>query len=49
MSSLKCSFDAGGWLQGPITIAHLLTPNRYNSGFGTGRGVVLHTERPGCP
>ena len=42
--SLLCHFDADGWLQGPIAITHVLTPNRYNSGFGTGRGVVLHTE-----
>ena len=42
--SLRCHFDSDGWLQGPIQITHLMTPNRYNSGFGTGRGVVLHTE-----
>lgn len=41
--SLKCHFDADGWLQGPIRITHLLTPN-HGTGFGTGRGVVLHTE-----
>lgn len=41
----KCHFDADGWLQGPITVAHTLTPNRYNSGFAVhGRGVVIHTE-----
>lgn len=41
--SLKCHFDADGWLQGPIKITHLLTPN-HGTGFGAGRGVVLHTE-----
>lgn len=41
--SLKCHFDADGWLQGPVKITHVLTPN-HGTGFGTGRGVVLHTE-----
>ena len=41
--SLKCHFDADGWLQGPIRITHLLTPN-HDGGFGTGRGIVMHTE-----
>lgn len=41
--SLRCHFDADGWLQGPIKIAHTLTPN-HNGGFGTGRGIVMHTE-----
>jgi hypothetical protein len=41
--SLKRHFDPDGWLQGPIRITHLLTPN-HGTGFGTGRGVVLHTE-----
>ena len=42
---MRCHFDANGWLQGPISITHLLTPNRYNSGFSHhGKGVVLHTE-----
>jgi hypothetical protein len=41
--SLKCHFDADGWLQGPARITHLMTPN-HGTGFGTGRGVVLHTE-----
>jgi hypothetical protein len=41
--SLRCHFDADGWLQGPIRIAHTLTPN-HGTGFGTGRGVVMHTE-----
>ena len=41
--SLRCHFDADGWLQGPIKIAHTLTPN-HGTGFGTGRGVVMHTE-----
>jgi peptidoglycan hydrolase-like protein with peptidoglycan-binding domain len=43
MTSLRCHFDADGWLQGPISITHLFTPN-HGTGFGTGRGVVLHTE-----
>ena len=43
MTSLKCHFDSDGWLQGPIRITHLFTPN-HGTGFGTGRGVVLHTE-----
>lgn len=41
--SLKCHFDSDGWLQGPISITHLMTPN-HGMGFGTGRGVVMHTE-----
>ena len=41
--SLRCHFDADGWLQGPIKIQHLLSPN-HGTGFGTGRGVVMHTE-----
>ena len=41
--SLRCHFDADGWLQGPINITHLMTPN-HGTGFGTGRGVVMHTE-----
>jgi hypothetical protein len=43
MTSLKCHFDADGWLQGPIRITHLMSPN-HGTGFGTGRGVVMHTE-----
>lgn len=39
----RCHFDSNGWLQGPISITHLMTPN-HGTGFGTGRGVVLHTE-----
>lgn len=23
----RCHFDADGWLQGPISITHLMTPN----------------------
>jgi peptidoglycan hydrolase-like protein with peptidoglycan-binding domain len=43
--SLKCHFDADGWLQGPIKITHLMTPNRWPSGFATkARGLVQHTE-----
>lgn len=41
--SLRCHFDKDGWLQGPIRIAHTPTPN-HGTGFGTGRGVVMHTE-----
>jgi hypothetical protein len=41
--NLKCHFDGNGWLQGPISITHLFTPN-HGTGFGAGRGVVLHTE-----
>ena len=41
--SLRCHFDANGWLQGPIRLARTLTPN-HGTGFGTGRGVVMHTE-----
>lgn len=41
--SLKCHFDGDGWLQGPISITHVMTPN-HGTGFGTGRGVVMHTE-----
>lgn len=44
MTSLRCHFDPDGWLQGPIRITHLLSPN-HGTGFGTGRGVVLHTEQ----
>jgi hypothetical protein len=39
----KCHFDSDGWLQGPIRITHVLSPN-HGTGFGTGRGVVMHTE-----
>ena len=41
--SLRCHFDKDGWLQGPLRITHVLTPN-HDAGFGTGRGVVMHTE-----
>jgi hypothetical protein len=44
MTSLRCHFDADGWLQGPVSITHLTSPN-HGTGFGTGRGVVLHTEQ----
>lgn len=43
MTGLRCRFDADGWLQGPVRITHMLTPN-HGTGFGTGRGVVMHTE-----
>lgn len=45
--SLRCHFDADGWLQGPVRITHMtaLTPNRYDSGFAVrARGMVQHTE-----
>jgi hypothetical protein len=43
--SLRCHFDADGWLAGPISISHHMTPNRYNSGFAArARGMVQHTE-----
>ena len=40
--TLRCHFDSDGWLQGPIRITHAVPEPR--DGFGTGRGVVLHTE-----
>jgi hypothetical protein len=43
MTNLKCHFDSDGWLRGPISITHLFTPS-HGTGFGTGRGVVMHTE-----
>jgi hypothetical protein len=43
--SLRCQFNADGWLTGPIGISHHMTPNRYDSGFAArARGVVQHTE-----
>jgi hypothetical protein len=43
--SLRCHFNADGWLTGPIAISHHLTPNRFNSGFAArAQGVVQHTE-----
>ena len=43
--SLRCHFDADGRLQGPIRITHVLTPNRYDSGFAVkAKGLVQHTE-----
>lgn len=43
--SLKCHFDADGWLQGPIKITHLTSPNHFPSGFAArARGMVQHTE-----
>lgn len=45
MPDLRCHFDSDGWLQGPISVTHLLTPNRYDSGFSHhAHGVVMHTE-----
>lgn len=43
MTNLRCHFDSDGWLQGPISITHLFTPN-HAMGFGNGQGVVFHTE-----
>ena len=31
--TLRCHFDSDGWLQGPIRITHVLTPNHFPSGF----------------
>jgi len=43
--SLRCHFNADGWLEGPIDISHHMTPNRFDSGFASrARGVVQHTE-----
>ncbi|HEU5387603.1 MAG TPA: hypothetical protein VFV73_17020 [Streptosporangiaceae bacterium] len=43
--SLRCHFNANGWLTGPISISHRMTPNRFNAGFAArARGVVQHTE-----
>lgn len=43
--SLRCHFNADGWLVGPINITHRMTPNRYNSGFAArALGLVFHTE-----
>lgn len=43
--SLRCHFNADGWLTGPIAISRHMTPNRYDSGFAArARGVVQHTE-----
>jgi hypothetical protein len=45
MTNLKCHFDGDGWLRGPINITHVMTPNRYDSGFtDNARGMVQHTE-----
>jgi hypothetical protein len=43
--SLKCHFDADGWLRGAIAITHYTSPNHYASGFADkARGMVQHTE-----
>src|SRR5690242_437280 len=43
--SLRCHFNAEGWLTGPIGISHHMTPNRLDSGFAArAQGVVQHTE-----
>ena len=44
--SLRCHFDANGWLQGPIDIDHQTSPNHFNSGFAAqAKGLVQHTEQ----
>jgi N-acetylmuramoyl-L-alanine amidase len=44
--SLRCHFDADGWLRGPITIHQHKTPNRFDSGFAArAKGLVQHTEQ----
>lgn len=41
----RCHFDADGWLQGPIAITHMTSPNHYPSGFADkAKGMVQHTE-----
>ncbi len=46
--SLRCHFDADGWLQGPINISQHMTPNHYNTGFAArAKGLVQHTEDGG--
>jgi hypothetical protein len=48
--SLRCHFDADGWLQGPINISHHMTPNHYDTGFAArAKGLVQHTEDGGRP
>jgi hypothetical protein len=43
--SLRCHFNADGWLEGPINISHHMTPNRHDTGFATkAKGMVQHTE-----
>lgn len=43
--SLRCHFDADGWLQGPINISQHMTPNHYDTGFAArAKGLVQHTE-----
>jgi N-acetylmuramoyl-L-alanine amidase-like protein len=43
--SLRCHFNADGWLTGPIGISHHMTPNHFDSGFAArAQGVVQHTE-----
>jgi hypothetical protein len=43
--SLRCYFDADGWLRGPIAITHMTSPNHYTTGFAAkARGIVQHTE-----
>ena len=45
--SIRCTFDADGWLRGPINIHKVtpLTPNRYDTGFAAkAKGLVQHTE-----
>jgi len=41
----KCHFDEDGWLRGPISITHYMSPNHYTSGFAPrAKGMVQHTE-----
>jgi hypothetical protein len=42
--SLRCHFNANGWLEGPVRISHHMTPNRFDSGFATrARGQATRT------
>ena len=46
--SIRCTFDADGWLQGPINIHKVtpLTPNRYDTGFAAKARAWSSTPRP---
>ena len=45
MTNLRCHFDENGWLVGPISITHVMTPNHFASGFADhALGLVFHTE-----
>ena len=44
--SMRCHFNADGWLEGPIDISHHMTPNRHDSGFAAkGPGAWCSTPR----